>query len=162
MKSRAFSTFSCDITTRSIAPHHRWARLRAGGGLRLLSVLDEVNAPPLALEAELPPAAVHALVLGGRARQRAHRHPEWAVAGGDRGRALGRERSTRADVVLRHVVVCGVEEVARVCDVDAASVRGHHAVTSILISHSAQVAFMWAGETPVPGRDPYTRARARG
>src|SRR5213080_3089509 len=63
--------------------------------------MDERDAPPLALESELLPAAVFALTLAGRHRdRRAHRHVVRLDTRLQLGGALGRELPARADVVL--------------------------------------------------------------
>src|SRR5436189_6310174 len=82
--------------------------------------MDERDAPPLALESELLPAAVFALTLAGRHRgRRAHRHVVRLATRLQLGGALGRELPARADVVL--------DDMVRSCvgDVDALAVGAH-------------------------------------
>src|SRR5438093_12500697 len=87
--------------------------------------MDERDAPPLALESELLPAAVFALTLAGRHRgRRAHRHVVRLDTRLQLGGALGRELPARADVVLGdRVGEVGVEALG--ADVDAFAVRAH-------------------------------------
>src|SRR5438552_19010336 len=84
--------------TEGLTPDSVALRIAGMAGM----AFDEVDAPPLVLEAEPPPAAVLALTFAGR--HRGHRHRDRELASGHHRRALRRERPSRADVVLGDVI----------------------------------------------------------
>src|SRR5256714_5953747 len=78
---------------------------------------DEVDAPPLVLDATPPPPAVLALSLAGR--HRGHRPRDRKLASGHHRGALGRQPPARSDVVLGDAIA------ELVGDVNALADRAH-------------------------------------